>query len=190
MELLSDAETGCILSVLDPDGVVTAWGRAAERLTGYSASEMVGRHFSVIWVDPEETNELLSRVIAQGEIVEDAYLSTKDGDQILATRRVTALPYDQGELVGFVAAIVAVREANGAFAVPDRIAAALLETVVHPIFAAGLELNAILSMTTDLQLRRRATISIGRLDEALRNLRDVVGVTPPHSDPGSASPST
>jgi PAS domain S-box-containing protein len=32
---------------LDPDGIVTGWNPGAQRLKGYSAQEILGRHISV-----------------------------------------------------------------------------------------------------------------------------------------------
>jgi PAS domain S-box-containing protein len=33
--------------MLDPDGMVTEWTRSAERVKGYAAEEVLGRHFSM-----------------------------------------------------------------------------------------------------------------------------------------------
>lgn len=168
-----------MLTVLDPDGRLAAWGPAAERLTGYPAGEVVGSPFSMLWADDGATDTLLQRARVNGELVDDAYLSPKHGDRLPATRRVTALDDEQGRWAGFVAMIMTTRATTDAFAIPDRVAQTLLDTVVHPIISAELELNGLVSMATDPRLRRRAVTSIDRLDEALRNLRAAIGSTSP-----------
>jgi PAS domain S-box-containing protein len=39
--------------VLDPDGEVANWNAGAERIKGYAASEVLGRHFSRFYT-PED----------------------------------------------------------------------------------------------------------------------------------------
>lgn len=183
LELLGDPQTGYMLTVLDAGGRLTAWGPTAERLTGYPAGEVLGSPFSVIWADAGATDTLLRRARSDGELVEDAYLSPKHGERFLATLHVTSLDDDQGVWAGFVAMISIAPAAANAFGVPDRVAKTLLDTVVHPIYSAGLELNGLLSMATDPRLRQRVVTSIDRLDEALRNLRSAIGSATPPSDP-------
>ena len=44
--LLVDGITDYAIYMLDPNGIVTSWNRGAQRITGYRAEEIVGRHFS------------------------------------------------------------------------------------------------------------------------------------------------
>ena len=34
---------------LDPDGYITSWNQGAERIKGYRAEEIIGRHFSAFY---------------------------------------------------------------------------------------------------------------------------------------------
>jgi PAS domain S-box-containing protein len=183
MEVFANSDTGCTLVALDEEGMVTSWGRTAQGLTGYSASEVIGKHFSVIWTDTGSTYALLQRALSHGEIVDHARLSGKDGARHRATRRATALRDEYGQTVGFVVMIIDARRGMGSSGDDDLIATALLDTVVHPIFAAGLELNRLSSLTTDLETRRRVAATIEHLDQALRNLRAAVADVKPPSDP-------
>src|SRR5438270_448199 len=69
----------------DLDGVITSWNRAAERLYGYSAEEMVGQ--SVLRIIPpgleQEEEEILAK-IALGQSVEhyETLRVAKDGTRI------------------------------------------------------------------------------------------------------------
>jgi PAS domain S-box-containing protein len=42
---LVDAVTDCAICMLDPDGIVISWNAGAERILGYPAEEIIGRHF-------------------------------------------------------------------------------------------------------------------------------------------------
>jgi PAS domain S-box-containing protein len=85
------------------DGTITSWNRAAERMYGYKAEEVLGRHVSLL-VPPElsgELQEIMSR-IRRGERVE--HLETarvrKDGTRIVASVTVSPLRDSSGRLVG------------------------------------------------------------------------------------------
>jgi PAS domain S-box-containing protein len=85
------------------DGTITSWNRAAERMYGYKAEEVLGRHISLV-VPPElsgELGEIMSR-IRRGERVE--HLETarvrKDGTRIVASVTVSPLRDSSGRLVG------------------------------------------------------------------------------------------
>jgi PAS domain S-box-containing protein len=45
--LLVNAVQDYAFLILDPDGIVTGWNPGAQRLKGYSAQEILGRHISV-----------------------------------------------------------------------------------------------------------------------------------------------
>ena len=47
--LLVDSVTDYAIFMLDPDGFVTSWNAGAERIKGYRADEIVGRHFSLFY---------------------------------------------------------------------------------------------------------------------------------------------
>ena len=55
----------------DLDGIVRSWNRAAERLFGYSAAEMIGR--SIRTIAPADRNDEEDRVLAtvrKGEVID------------------------------------------------------------------------------------------------------------------------
>jgi PAS domain S-box-containing protein len=65
-----------------PDGTITTWNRAAERLFGYDAAEAVGRSAAILADDPgvSEQREILTRIL-NGEpgISYEAHRRHKDG---------------------------------------------------------------------------------------------------------------
>ncbi len=51
--LLVEGITDYAIYMLDPEGRVTNWNKGAERIKGYKAREIVGKHFSVFYT-PED----------------------------------------------------------------------------------------------------------------------------------------
>jgi PAS domain S-box-containing protein len=68
--------------LLNLDGIVVSWNVGAERIAGYGADEIVGRHFSIFY--PRQT-DILDRARRDGEAGEDGWLVRKDGSRYFAT---------------------------------------------------------------------------------------------------------
>lgn len=91
--------------MLDRDGRICSWNRGAERLKGYTAEEVLGRHFSIFYTDearlagyPEK--ELQSAALS-GRHEEDGWRVRKDGTKFLANIVITPLRDRGGRLEGF-----------------------------------------------------------------------------------------
>ena len=52
-ELMVDSVRDYAIFMLDPDGHVASWNKGAQRIKGYTASEIIGRHFSAFY-PPED----------------------------------------------------------------------------------------------------------------------------------------
>lgn len=90
---------------LDPQGLVTSWSAGAERLTGYTAAEVVGKHFST-FVTPEERlagnhEEALGIVAARERYGGEGWRVRKDGSRFWAHVVVTTLRGAEREVKGF-----------------------------------------------------------------------------------------
>ncbi len=93
------------LFVLDPQGRIATWNAGAERIKGYRADEIVGRHFSVFY-PPEDVasgkcERELEIAIRDGSFEEEGWRIRKDGTPFWANVLITALHDDAGNLVGF-----------------------------------------------------------------------------------------
>jgi PAS domain S-box-containing protein len=91
--------------ILDPAGKVTTWTPAAERIKGYKAEEIVGKHVSVFY-PPEEVQrgkpETELRVAAaEGRFEDEGWRVRKDGSRFWANVVVTPLRDASGNLRGF-----------------------------------------------------------------------------------------
>jgi PAS domain S-box-containing protein len=86
-----------------PDGTITAWNRAAERLFGYSAIEAVGRPIGMI--TPEERKSEMTEILARtrnGLTIEqlETVRCHKDGRELNVVLSVSPLRAAGGEIIG------------------------------------------------------------------------------------------
>lgn len=105
LNLLIDGATGYAIYMLDPQGNVTIWNKAAERLKGWSESEVVGRHFTLFYPEAAIANGKpehdLARVCREGRFEEEDWRVRKNGSEFLAHVTMTALYDKEGQLKGF-----------------------------------------------------------------------------------------
>jgi PAS domain S-box-containing protein len=90
---------------LDPAGHIVSWNPGAQRFKGYTASEIIGKHFSVFY-PPEDlaaSKPQLELETAQrvGRLEDEGWRIRKDGTRFWANVVITALRTPDGELVGF-----------------------------------------------------------------------------------------
>ena len=104
-QLLVESVRDYAIFALDPDGYVLTWNRGAERLKGYRAEEIIGRHFSAFY--PEE--DLAARkpwwelevAARDGRFEDEGWRLRKDGTPFWANVVITALREPDGTLRGF-----------------------------------------------------------------------------------------
>jgi diguanylate cyclase (GGDEF)-like protein/PAS domain S-box-containing protein len=86
----------------DPDGIITIWNAGAEKIFGYSAQEITGRHLSIL-APADHQDELVQ--LYQGDSDEqithfDTVCIRKDGRQINISLTLSPLKDANGTLVG------------------------------------------------------------------------------------------
>lgn len=104
-ELLLNAITDIGIYVLDTEGRVASWNPGAERIEGWTASEILGRHFSVFF-PPEDVAagkpaRQLAIVHETGRFQEEGVRVRKDGTRFMAHVTMTPLKDDTGALRGY-----------------------------------------------------------------------------------------
>ncbi|HEY0012755.1 MAG TPA: PAS domain S-box protein [Allosphingosinicella sp.] len=91
--------------MLDPTGVVSNWNTGAERIKGYKASEIVGRHFSRFYTDEDRANgepqRALATALAEGKYEKEAWRVRADGTRFWAHVVIDPIRDERGELIGF-----------------------------------------------------------------------------------------
>ena len=102
---LLDHVRDCAIYMLDPGGHVISWNAGAERIKGYSADEIIGRHFSEFYLvedrasnSPAVTLETAART---GKFEGEGWRLRKDGTRFWASVLVDAIRSAGGELIGF-----------------------------------------------------------------------------------------
>ena len=91
--------------MLDPTGIVTSWNIGAERIKGYRADEVIGRHYSLFFLPEDVANGRPERQLRtareRGRAEDEGWRRRKDGTRFWANAVVTALWGEQRELRGF-----------------------------------------------------------------------------------------
>jgi PAS domain S-box-containing protein len=91
--------------LLDREGRIVSWNRGAERLKGYAADEIIGKHFSVFY--PPEAIERrwpqrdLKMAQESSRLEDEGWRLRKDGTRFRADVVITALHDQSGALRGF-----------------------------------------------------------------------------------------
>jgi PAS domain S-box-containing protein len=103
--LLVEQARDYALFVLDPTGHIRTWNLGAQRLKGYAAGEIIGRHFSIFYTaDSIErgwpTHEL-KVATSEGRFEDEGWRVRKDGSRFWANVVITALRDENGKLIGF-----------------------------------------------------------------------------------------
>jgi len=90
---------------LDPTGHVVSWNAGAQRLKGYTAEEIIGKHFSIFYPPEDQLDEkpqhILARATEQGQSEDEGWRIRKDASRFWASVVVTALRDSAGTLLGF-----------------------------------------------------------------------------------------
>lgn len=91
--------------MLDPSGHVASWNQGAERIKGYAADEIIGKHFSTFY--PQEAlnrgwpEHELKVAAAEGRFEDEGWRVRKDGTQFWANVVISAIKGDENRLLGF-----------------------------------------------------------------------------------------
>jgi PAS domain S-box-containing protein len=91
--------------MLDPDGRIRSWSPGAARLKGYTADEIIGRHFSVFYTPDDRAADKPARALViagdTGRYEEDGWRVRADGSRFWANVVITAVRDQTGRLLGF-----------------------------------------------------------------------------------------
>ena len=103
--LLIEGVQDYAIFMLDPAGHIVSWNEGAQRIKGYAAAEIIGKHFSVFY--PREALERnwpareLEEAVRLGRFEDEGWRLRKDGSRFWANVVITAVRNAAGELQGF-----------------------------------------------------------------------------------------
>jgi PAS domain S-box-containing protein len=93
------------LIMLDPKGQIATWNTGAERISGFTANEVMGKHLSMFFpADAVERGEVARRLegaVKNGSYMAEGWIVRKDGATVRAQTTYNCLYDDLGEPTGF-----------------------------------------------------------------------------------------
>jgi PAS domain S-box-containing protein len=103
-EQLVQAVVDYAIYMLDPDGYVVSWNAGAQRIKGWRADEVIGKHFSLFFTD-EDCAEgkpawLLERALSTGVAQDEGWRVRKDGTRFWALAAMDVIRAPDGEVIG------------------------------------------------------------------------------------------
>ena len=105
LQRLVNAVSDHAIYMLDADGRVTTWNPGAERLKGYTAAEIEGRHFSQFFTPGDRAAGLPERLLAtaagEGHVELEGWRVRKDGTRLWTLGSLSAVRGEDGGLIGF-----------------------------------------------------------------------------------------
>jgi PAS domain S-box-containing protein len=90
--------------LLDRSGRVASWNSTAQQIIGYTADEIIGKHFGVFYRPDErragEPNRVLELAIKNGKHAVEGWRIKKNGALFFVTGTIRAIHDDDGNLIG------------------------------------------------------------------------------------------
>jgi PAS domain S-box-containing protein len=91
--------------MIDPQGYVVSWNTGAQKIKGYTADEIIGKHFSIFYTKEDmaqgKTEKELSIALKDGRFEDESWRVRKDGSRFWANVIITPLRDEHGVLRGF-----------------------------------------------------------------------------------------
>ncbi len=131
-EILVDAVTDYAIYMLDAAGRVANWNTGAARIKGYTASEIIGRHFSVFYTAEDRAASVPERALEEalrhGKYEGEGWRVRKDGTRFWANAVIEAIRGPKGRLIGFAKVTRDVSERRAAQEALERTRQALFQS--------------------------------------------------------------
>jgi PAS domain S-box-containing protein len=130
--ILVQGVTDYAIYMLDPQGRVSSWNAGAQRIKGYAAEEIVGKHFSQFYA-PEDREagkpgRALETAVREGRFESEGWRVRKDGTRFWSHVVIDSIRGDDGELLGFAKITRDITERKQAQEALDRTREALFQS--------------------------------------------------------------
>jgi PAS domain S-box-containing protein len=105
LEFFIDAVADYVIYTLDADGFITSWNAGAEKIKGYSATEILGQHFSRFFTAEDQANAVPDKMLAaakeEGRYEAEGWRVRKDGTRFWSNSVVQRVVDQNGRLLGY-----------------------------------------------------------------------------------------
>lgn len=153
-KMVEEVEDYAIL-LLDPDGNIQNWNLGAQKIKGYTEEEIIGKNFSLFYLDEDRKKNLpqtlITRAAREGKAMHEGWRLKKNGEKFWGFVVLTALHDNDNNIIGF-----------------SKVTRDLTE---RKIFEDQLKENAINIEFRNKQLEEYAHIASHDLQEPLRKIR-------------------
>jgi PAS domain S-box-containing protein len=105
LELLVSAVTDYAIYMLSPGGHISSWNAGAQRFKGYTADEVIGKHFSMFYSEEDRNagipEKALRTALREGRFENEGWRVRKDGSRFRASVVIDRILDQAGRLVGY-----------------------------------------------------------------------------------------
>lgn len=104
LRMTNEVEDYAII-LLSKEGYIENWNKGAEKIKGYTADEIIGKHFRLFYTQADQQMGLAERLIKEatgnGKATYEGLRVRKDGSTFWANSVITALHNDKNDVIGF-----------------------------------------------------------------------------------------
>ncbi len=105
LQMLVEAVQDFAIFMLGTDGRIRTWNMGAQRIKGYKAAEIIGKHFSCFYSEEDlragKPQHNLETAAREGRVEDEGWRIRKDGSKFWANVIITAVKDDRGEVIGY-----------------------------------------------------------------------------------------
>jgi PAS domain S-box-containing protein len=106
LSVLFDNANEYKICMLDKNGRIIGWNLSAEKMTGYSSADVLGKNYSMFISDEERKSNVIKKilrvVVRKGQYTAEGIRTRKDGTHFFARSNITALKEADGKIKFFV----------------------------------------------------------------------------------------
>jgi PAS domain S-box-containing protein len=172
---LIEAVTDYAIFQLDANGFVSTWNPGAERIKGYRAEDIIGRHFSCFYTAEDRKagvpDKVLDTAKREGRYEAEAWRVRKDGSRLFASVVIDPIRSGGGEITGFAKVT---RDITSKHEVQN----ALKEAQEQLAVAQKMEAVGQLSGGIAHDFNNLMMIVLGNLETIKRNTSDLANIHP------------
>jgi PAS domain S-box-containing protein len=197
-QILVESIKDYAIFMLDARGYVATWNAGAERINGYTARDIIGRHFSVFYPESDiragKTEHELLAAMRDGRFEDEGWRLRKDGSKFWANVVITAMRDATGALIGYAKVTrdrterrkleeerVALAHAQEAVRLRDEFLSLASHELRTPLTVLQLQLDALSqrlaaddrSTMTKLERSQRASQRLAELVDALLDVSHI-----------------